>query len=738
MDLSSLNENQYKGVTTTSKYTRIVAGAGSGKTRVLTYRIAYLLENQLASPYGILGITFTNKAASEIKTRVVDLLGASYNMSLCTIHSWCARFLRREYAHINYQRNFIILDEEDSMKVVKDIFEKNNLSKKDPLLKKFYNWMSNKKMQGIQYKDIEHEVYPNSEMRQFQKFFKEYTEKLFVMQALDFDDLLLKAIEVLKDESNGVAKRYQRIISHILVDEFQDINDVQFELITLLMDKSTELYVVGDPDQTIYTWRGANNDIIMNFSDNLKKLFGDGNVETIILNENYRSTKNILKSANKLIANNKHRVEKDLVSLQEEGENISVFRAYNALNEATYVANTIKELHYDGVSYNDIAILYRANYLSREVESQLSLKTIPYKVYGGLKFFQRKEIKDLIAYFTLFLNQDADIAFSRIVNVPKRNIGQATLDKLQAGANAYGQSLYHYILENEDLPVNGSKKAVLKSLIGLLEKTREKIFNAENKETIPDILEQFLIDIDYEKELNEEDKKEDRQENIQELLTSMRNYFFDASEPTFEEFIENCILQSSQDEVFDGDFVTLMTVHTAKGLEYKYVFVYGLNDGVFPSKRAIEESKTGLEEERRLAYVAFTRAKKKLYLTSNEEFSYMLGFKPDPSRFLFEAGLMKRKEDNRPSYMPNNSWEQMRKQMNQIKQETKPISKPQVVNKTNGIKDWKVGDMVSHEAFGIGHVIDVRGTLITVKFNDNKFATKTLVGSHHMISRIYN
>lgn len=739
MDLSSLNENQYKGVTTTSKYTRIVAGAGSGKTRVLTYRIAYLLENQLASPYGILGITFTNKAASEIKTRVVDLLGASFNMSLCTIHSWCARFLRREYAHINYQRNFIILDEEDSMKVVKDVFEKNNLSKKDPLLKKFYNWMCNKKMQGIQYKDIEHEVYPNSEMRQFQKFFKEYTEKLFAMQALDFDDLLLKAIEVLKDESNGVAKRYQRIISHILVDEFQDINDVQFELITLLMDKSTELYVVGDPDQTIYTWRGANNDIIMNFSDNLKKLFGDGNVETIILNENYRSTKNILKSANKLIANNKHRVEKDLISLQEEGENISVFRAYNALNEATYVANTIKELHYDGVSYNDIAILYRANYLSREVESQLNLKTIPYKVYGGLKFYQRKEIKDLIAYFTLFLNQDADIAFSRIVNVPKRNIGQATLDKLQEGANAYGQSLYHYILENEDLPINGSKKAVLKSLIELLEKTREKIFNAENKETIPDILEQFLIDIDYEKELNEEeDKKEDRQENIQELLTSMRNYFFDADNPTFEEFIENCILQSSQDEVFDGDFVTLMTVHTAKGLEYKYVFVYGLNDGVFPSKRAIEESKTGLEEERRLAYVAFTRAKKKLYLTSNEEFSYMLGFKPDPSRFLFEAGLMKRKEDNRPSYMPNNSWEQMRKQMNQIKQESKPISKPQVVNKTNGIKDWKVGDMVSHEAFGIGHVIEVRGTLITVKFNDNKFATKTLVGSHHMISRIYN
>ena len=356
MNLTMLNENQLQGVTTSSKYTRVVAGAGSGKTRVLTYRIAYLIENGLASSYGILGITFTNKAASEIKNRVLDLVPNASNMSLCTIHSWCARFLRVECHHINYPRQFTILDEDDALLVMKEIFVNKNRPKNDPAIKKCLNWIGAKKMIGLQYKDIKDEVYPNSEIKLFLECFKEYTEKLESMYAFDFDDLLLKTIEILENEEYGVANRYKRRFSHILVDEFQDINDVQFKLITLLMSNETELYVVGDPDQTIYTWRGANNGIIMNLEKNLKSIFNDVNVETIILNKNYRSTKKILDAANKLILNNVDRVKKDLISQQEDGHNITFFNANRTGDEASFVINTVKELHHDKVDYKRIAI----------------------------------------------------------------------------------------------------------------------------------------------------------------------------------------------------------------------------------------------------------------------------------------------------------------------------------------------------------------------------------------------
>ena len=324
-----LNSEQHQGVVTSSKYTRIIAGAGSGKTRVLTYRIAYLIENGLASSHGIMGITFTNKAAQEIKTRVLKLVDNADRMSLCTIHSWCARFLRVECRHISYPSSFTILDEDDTRVVMKEIFASKKRPKNDPLITQCLNWIASKKLEGLQYKDIKDEVYPNSEIRFFLECFKEYTEKLESMFALDFDDLLLKTIEVLENEGNGVAKKYRRKISHILVDEFQDINDIQFRLITLLMDYDTELYVVGDPDQTIYTWRGANNDIIMNFEKTLKSIYPDAQVETIVLNKNYRSTKKILEAANKLITNNFDRVKKDLVSLQDEGHNITFLMLRN-------------------------------------------------------------------------------------------------------------------------------------------------------------------------------------------------------------------------------------------------------------------------------------------------------------------------------------------------------------------------------------------------------------------------
>ena len=726
MDLSTLNAAQKQGVTTNSKYTRIIAGAGSGKTRVLAYRIAYLLDQNLANPSGVLGITFTNKAALEIKNRVASLVGNVAMMSLCTIHSWCARFLRMECHHISYPKNFTILDEEDTLLIMKDVFASYGRLRSDPLIKKCLNWISKKKTEGFQYDDIKDEEYPNQEMRDFKNFFHDYQAKLTEQHAFDFDDLLLKTIEILSDEENGVAKAYRKNITHILVDEFQDINDVQFHLITLLMSPDCELYVVGDPDQTIYTWRGANQRIIMNFEKNLKALFQNVEVETIILNQNYRSTKNILITANHLIDHNIDRVKKDLIAVNDEGDMVTHFSGNHSSDEASYVVNTIKELHHENVFFHDIAILYRANYLTRELETQLNFHRIPYRIYGGLKFFQRKEIKDVLAFLTLLVNPQNDISFKRIMNVPHRQIGQKSVDILVQGAHESAQSLYLYVLEENTLPLPKAKALALKQMVQKMEKTKMEMANSEPGQ-IPELLKNMLQNLDYEKELDEDpSSKEDRKENIEEFFRSMEQYFAAQNEPTFEEFLSDCILQSSQDEVVDGDFVTLMTVHTAKGLEFDYVFVYGLCEGIFPSRKAIEESNKGLEEERRLAYVAFTRAKKRLFLSSNQDYAPMMGQKLRASRFIKESGLQI--FENQKQYDTKNIWEEYRKR--------NAMSGKGNIMKKNNVSHWEVGDKVVHDTFGSGVVEEVKDSLIVVHFDNEKFNRKTLIASHFMIHKV--
>ncbi len=732
IDLSSLNENQRLAVTTKSKYTRIIAGAGSGKTRVLTYRIAYLIENNLAYPSGIIGITFTNKAAKEIKDRVKTLVSNSEGMSLCTIHSWCAKFLRLEAHHIGYPRNFAILDEEDTNKIMKDIFASHGLAKNDPDIKKCLNWIASKKTEGLQYKDIEQEVYPNRELESFATYFKEYEQKLKDMYAFDFDDLLLKTIDILLDESNGVARRYRNKISHILVDEFQDINDVQFHLITLLLSNDTELYVVGDPDQTIYTWRGANNRIIMDLEKTLQSIFPSSNVEMIVLNQNYRSTKTILDSANKLIANNFERVKKDLIAVNEQGSEVSFFKAPTMEDEASYVVNTIKELHHESINYKNIAILYRANYLTRELETRLSFYRIPYRIYGGMKFYQRKEIKDVLAFLNLIINPFLDVHFLRIINVPKKGIGQSSIDKIVSGAAESGQSIYHFILENSDkISITESKKNLLKKMVNTIEKIKSDIESCEDKKRIPELLEDgILIDLKYLEELSDDkESEEERKENVEEFFASMKMYYQNEEDASFEAFVENCALQSSQDEVQDGDYVSLMTVHTAKGLEFDYVFVYGLNEGVFPSARAVEESRRGLEEERRLAYVAYTRAKKKLYLTCNLSYSYVMQDNLRPSRFIKEAGIYS-KNETQNKFVTENTYQKINKNVHAKNKVVPPTVK------TNGIKNWAVGDRIKHESYGLGSVIEVKNNLIVVKFDNLNFGTKTLLSSHFMISKL--
>lgn len=723
-----LNEEQLKGVKCDSQYTKIIAGAGSGKTRVLTYRIAYLLMEKNIYSSQILGITFTNKAANEIKQRVNNLIMGTYNMALSTIHSWCARFLRIHYDAIGYPKNFTILDEDDQLQIMKKVFVNDGRDKKDRMIKDCLSWIQKKKMEGYQYKDLEGTKFPNPQLNLYLIYFRKYTEMLQQTASLDFDDLLLKTIEILENFVN-IRSIYQNRYKHILVDEFQDINDVQYHLIRLLMGKETSLYVVGDPDQTIYTWRGANHRIILNLEENLKADFKDAEVNTIILKNNYRSTETILKCANKLIVNNKERIEKDLFAINSLGDKITFFNARSVGEEASFVVNAIKELVREGnKNYNQFAILYRSNYLTRELEAHLNLHQVPYKLFGGQKFYQRREIKDVLSYLYLIINPLDDNALERIINVPKRNIGPTSVDMIKSKAYEVGQPLYLFIKENLDMvSLPESKKKELNKFIKIMEDTKLTLSSVRSLE-YGETIEGMIDKLNYLNYLDDEDNGDERKENVQELIGTIKGFFANNQEAEFGDFITNATLQASSDEVENGDYVSLMTVHTAKGLEFDTVFIYGMNEGVFPSKRAIEESQKNIEEERRLAYVAITRAKKKLYLTCNQDYSYVNNSKLVPSRFLIEAGIHIKK--NEPVEKTHNVNYRDPYSNSSYKKETKPVY-PQ----NNKVVVWVVGEMLEHEQFGIGKVTKVvSDKLIEVKFNNGE--TKTLLGSHFKIKKL--
>ena len=734
MDFTNLlNKEQLKGVTTDSKYVRVIAGAGSGKTRVLTYRIAHLLANELVLPYQILAWTFTNKAAKEIKERVTKICGEQKSLFLGTIHSWCAAFLRREASYINYPKSFSILDEEDSLSVMKEVFVNNGFTKSDPKIKQCIGWISSKKTNGYQYKDIKDNEIPNQELKLFMRMFGEYTQILEDRKSLDFDDLLLKTIEILRNYDE-VRNKYCRYIKYILIDEFQDINDVQFDLITLLMDEETYLYVVGDPDQTIYTWRGANHRIILNLETSLKEIDSTSKVETIILDKNYRSTKEILKASNMLIEHNNERIKKVLEAVNEDGEKVKFYNARTNKEETHYIVSTILDLKKNkNVNLKDIVVLYRANYLTRELETTLSSYRIKYKVFGGQKFFQRKEIKDVLAYFRLLINDLDDTAFDRVINVPKRGMGPTTLDRIVQASEEMGQTKFSYLRENiNEAPVTVKQKASLVTMIKGINGLRTKMESID--ELFVQELHDFIVnDLGYFDYLKEDDDNtwEDRRDNVEELFTSLRLQLIDDPTLTFEEFVNSAMLQSSQDEVSEGDYVSLMTVHTAKGLEYDYVFVYSLGEGVFPSQRAVLESRRGIEEERRLAYVAFTRAKKRLYLSSNQDYNFSIQGPLRPSRFIKEAGLISDdrftfgRREEQPFYKPQGM----------IKKDISP--KPQIdMRKTNGVDKWNVGDRVNHEKLGDGVVVEILNQLIVIKFDDTSLGKKTFLGSHIAIKKL--
>ena len=731
---NDLNENQFNAVTTEAQHVRVIAGAGSGKTRVLTYRISYLISEFNVEPWKILAITFTNKVANEMKTRVVKMIPeAVKDLSIKTFHSFAAYFLRHEISVLGFPASFTILDEEDQTKIVKDIAAEMGFKRGDKIVSETLAYIGKQKLLE-KYPDDINIIKPAFENeRTCLEIYHLYEEQKYKNIALDFDDLLLLTNRILEDYPD-IRTKWQNRIDHILIDEFQDTNDVEYKMIKYLKKPDATLYVVGDPDQTIYTWRGANQSIILD----LNKRYVD--MITIVLDRNYRSTQAILNAANKLISYNKLRVTKNLYTEQNMGDKVNVHSSLSGRLEADYVAREITKLNkYGNYKLNDIAILYRSNYLTRDFEAAFMRYQIPYKIYGGLKFYQRREIKDVLAYFHLIVNVKDDISFSRIINVPKRGVGESSENIIKKEANDVNKSLYEYIrdIDPKDSEVSTRIINSLKALVACIEIARSDI--QKNEEVFSKILEDMVWSIGYIEALQKEDDGDERIENVKALFEDIRHFMKTNPEATFDEYLQNIALISAQDEVMDGDYVTLMTVHTAKGLEFPVVFVVRLNQGTFPNNRALlDGGYLALEEERRLAYVAMTRAKKLLYLTlSNGDYNYVSGGVNTPSQFLKESGneVLITQENNifRSNRQSQPKSFQFDDGDNLSFESQEPI-KQDFTDETNDVNDWHVGDIVIHKKLGRGVVVALEGDDI-IKVNFEEHGEKSILGTHPSVSK---
>lgn len=711
--LENLNDKQLQAVTCDNKYIRVIAGAGSGKTKVLTSRICYLIDKGI-DPTKILAITFTNKASKEMKERVLKNIDGIFGTPfISTFHSFCVRFLREEIQKIGYPREFNILDEEDKTKLVKEILKEKNIDKNYLNHKTIINYISYQKTYYYKGDYTKGFLYNEDKEKDKKSVYETYSAKLNKMQCLDFDDLLLKTYQILMSDES-IRNKWQKRFKHILVDEFQDTNDIQFDLVKLLVGKENNLFVVGDPDQTIYTWRGANLNIIMQFNERFE------NAQTIVLDTNYRSCEKILECANMLIKNNKNRLSKDLIAYCGKGEKVQYNNSSDSFLEAQLVARTImEEKGKNNYEYNDFAILYRANYLSRDIESALTRNGIPYKIYGGVKFYERKEIKDSLAYLRLLINKNDDLSLGRIINEPKRGVGDTLLNKYIEMANEQNLSLYQTIKQNLGECKRNEARNNLIDFFDIIEKYSKQVNDGVEIEIILDSL---LREVKYYDAIVD-NEEEQRIENIKELMNNITYFELNSEDTSLSAFLQEITLFTSQDEIETGDYVNLMTIHTAKGLEFKSVFIVGLCEGIFPSIKSLEESNDNLEEERRLAYVAFTRAKEKLHLSSNYGINYVVHANNSPSRFIKEikecldlTNLYKQVENKKTYSSPITS----------VKKETKPL---------NNI-NWKVGDKLIHSVYGDGIVLSVNGDLINIAFKNPAYGVKMLLGKHGSLSKV--
>ncbi len=733
---NELNENQFLAVSTASQHVRVIAGAGSGKTRVLTYRIAYLIGERDVLPSKILAITFTNKVAGEMKSRILKMIPeVQKDLTIRTFHSFAANFLRREISILGFPSSFTILDEEDQTKLVKDIAASLGYKRSDKIISSALSYIGSKKQLGLYPDEIKIVKPAFEDEKTCLEIYQVYEEEKYKNFCLDFDDLLLQTNNILENYPD-VRKKWQNRIDHILIDEFQDTNDIEYKMINFLKTPATNLYVVGDPDQTIYTWRGANQNIILE----LEKRYPE--VETIVLDRNYRSSQAILTAANKLIAHNKLRVAKNLYTKQLGGEVVNVHSSPSGRLEADYVAREIAKLKtYGNYSYNDVAILYRSNYLTMDFEAALTRYQIPYKIFGGLKFYQRREIKDILAYFHLIVNTKDNVSFARIMNVPRRGLGETSELLLKQEAAASEQSFYEYVRDVNPKDSNLPNRVLngLKTMVTNIEIARNDI--AKNEEVFSKILEDMIWSLGYQEFILKEEDGEDRIDNIKALFEDIRHFLSSNPESKFDEYLQNVALLSAQDELIDGDYVTLMTVHTAKGLEYPIVFVVRLNQGIFPNMRALNEGGfLALEEERRLAYVAMTRAKDKLFLTLAADYSYVLQGNLAPSQFLKESGhevLVTRDNIFRSGpreTAPRQTFFNDGDHLSFEGDTPKSPRKSAIEEVHNDVKDWHIGDIVNHKTLGRGVVIALEGDdIITVNFDEH--GEKSILGTHPSVSK---
>ncbi len=719
IDVSLLNENQKEAVLAEEKYLRIVAGAGSGKTRVLTMRIAHLILDRMIPAYRILAITFTNKAANEMKERVAGMLeGESQQAMICTVHSLCVRILREDIGAIGMPKNFTILDADDQKSILREAYKKFDIDQKTISFPSMLSYISANKTNEVTPQQALASAGSYGDQKIRAQVYAMYAKRLKELYALDFDDLILTTVQIFRKHKDVLAK-WQRRYHHIHVDEFQDIDIKQYELIRQLAGVDNCLCVVGDPDQTIYTWRGADVNIIMNLQRDFPSL------RTIMLNQNYRSTTCILNGANSVIHNNKNRMEKDLFSMRESDEKITHYASSGDVYEANYVATTIKKLHSEGKSYHDIAILYRSNYLSRAMEKGLLDEKIPYVIYGGTRFYERQEVKDALCFLRMCTTAD-DLALRRILNKPKRGIGNKSIETIMMQAELEGKTMYEVIRDSRLF--SGKTQSSIDQFVKMVESWRMRANDLDKDLYL--FFDDILKESGYKKML-EDDRELDRIENLKELIDDVKHFGEDYPDSTLDEYLQMVSLYGDHEKPMESDFVQLMTVHASKGLEFDTVFVIGMNDGIFPSQRSMDDGSRGLEEERRLAYVAFTRAKNKLYITEAAGFSFIIQGERKKSRFIDEiddafiehTGAIV--QDNEPMYTKA-SWDEdevYEKAVTRMQQQ-RPTSLANVGGKT-----MKRGDVVVHARFGQGKVLGVEGPIAKIAF-DAPFGVKKIAKNH--------
>lgn len=696
IDLTNLNDKQKEAVVNTEGPLLVLAGAGSGKTKVLTTRIAYLIEEKNVSPFNILAITFTNKAAKEMQERVINLIGeVAKNIQVSTFHSFGLKLLRENYELLGYDRNFVIMDSDDSLTVIKRILKDLDLDPKQynpTAIKNRISGCKNELMSPKQY-----ESYASSEFEKVVlKVYEKYEDKLKANNSVDFDDLLILPIKLFK-EHESILEKYQERFKYILIDEYQDTNEAQYILAKLMASKYRNVCVVGDENQSIYSFRGANYRNILNFEKDY------GEAKTIKLEQNYRSTQNILNAANQVIKNNQNRKDKNLWSDKGKGNKLTYYRSYDEKDEAHYVAYTIKELINKGINPDEIAVLYRTNAQSRTVEEEMLKENIPYRVVGSFYFYARKEIKDLIAYLRLIHNEKDNISLQRVINVPKRGIGLKTISNLTTLADIEGKSIYEVITSGKELE---------------FKKTIEDLKRVSENITLTELVDKILATTGYREELeNEKTLEADiRLENLEEFKSITKAFEERYGVISLEDFLFEVSLVSDREEYKDNkDKVSLMTVHSVKGLEYDYVFVVGLEEGIFPHMNSLMDNHE-LEEERRLAYVAITRAKEKLYLVNaRRRMLYGKDQVNPPSRFIGEIDK-----------------ELIETNQKDEKQEIK-IEKQEKFHDID--VEWNVGDYVYHDIFGAGRVVEVTNTLISIAFK-SPHGIKKLMKNHKSISKV--